>query len=162
MKHKGFTVVEIIVVIVAIAILATITIVSYAFMTEDATDLKIRATTKSVGEALSLHESRTGTRLGVTGLFGNTGGVDAVLIPAGYLKTGYRDGITSTNATNVNTVFRWYGCADGSGGIVVYAALSNPTADDIANFTKVRTACGNTTSQAPDTGNPQYNYAQLF
>ncbi|MDO4780902.1 MAG: prepilin-type N-terminal cleavage/methylation domain-containing protein [Candidatus Saccharibacteria bacterium] len=37
-KHRGFTIVEIIVAIVVIAILATITIVSYGWITKDAQD----------------------------------------------------------------------------------------------------------------------------
>ena len=160
MKHKGFTMVELIVVIAVIAILASIAIVSYSFVIGDSMDAKIKSTVKTAGDALTLYESKNGSRVAATGNFNRANGMDT-LVPT-YLKTGYRDGITSKNTTHTNHVFRWYNCSDGSGSIVVYASLNSPTADDIATFEKIRTSCGHTDTQAPDTGNPSYNYAQTF
>ncbi|OYX41896.1 hypothetical protein B7Y94_04400 [Candidatus Saccharibacteria bacterium 32-49-12] len=159
MKHKGFTVVELLVVIVVVVLLATITIVAYSFMREDAMDAKIRATTKTAGDALALYESQNGAKLAVGGYFSNSGGTDS-LVPM-YLPQGYRDGITSKNTTHTNHVFRWYTCNDGSRSIVVYASLNNPSADDLATFENIRTSCAHTTV-APNTGTPRYNYAQIF
>lgn len=160
MKHKGFTIVELIVVIAAIAILASIAIVSYAFVIGDSMDAKIKSTVKTAGDALTLYENKNGSRVTALGYFNNANGMDK-LVPT-YLKTGYRDGITSANSTTANNIFRWYNCPDASSGFVIYASLNNPTADDIATFQKIRTSCGHTATQAPDTGNPSYNYAQTF
>ena len=159
MKHKGFTVVELLVVIVVVVLLATITIVAYSFMREDAMDAKIRATAKTAGDALALYESQNGSRVGDTGYFSNTNGIDT-LVPK-YLPQGYRDGLTSKNSSAASRIFRWYSCSDGGGGFAVYASLNNPTADDLANFDKIRTACNHTTV-APNSGDPKYNYAQIF
>ena len=88
MKHKGFTVVELLVVIVVIIILATITIVSYTYIRDDAMDTKIRAAVKTSGDAVQLHETRNNGRITGTGYFNVSSGVDT-LVPT-YLKTGYR------------------------------------------------------------------------
>ena len=161
MKHKGFTIVELIVVIVVIAILASITLVSYNFAKYDAMDARIRSTVRTAGDALALYESNNkGARVAGTGVFSATNGMDT-LIPA-YLRTGYRDGITSKNATAADSIFRWYPCNDGSGGFVIYASLNSPTSDDTTRFSTLRTACGHTATQAPTSGNPTYNYAQVF
>ena len=163
MKHKGFTIVELAIVIVIIAILAAITVISYRGVQRDGMDAKIRSVVKTAGDAIALHESRTGARITGTGYFNSSNGVDT-LVGSGYLKTGYRDGITSENATNANTIFRYYSCNDTIKSVVIYASLNNPTSDDTANFSKIRTACGHGSSQAPNgaTNNPKYNYAQLF
>jgi prepilin-type N-terminal cleavage/methylation domain-containing protein len=160
MKHKGFTIVELIVVITAIAILASIAIVSYTFVIGDSMDAKIKSTVKTAGDALTLYENKNGSRVAAMGYFSNPNGMDT-LVPT-YLKAGYRDGIKSRNATQDNQIFRWYNCPDASSGFVIYASLNNPTADDIATFQKIRTSCGHTATQAPGTGNPSYNYAQTF
>ena len=160
MKHKGFTIVELIVVITAIVILASIAIVSYSFVIGDSMDAKIKSTVKTAGDALTLYENKNGSRVTALGYFDNANGMDT-LVPT-YLKTGYRDGITSTNSTTANNIFRWYDCPDASSGFVIYASLNNPTADDLATFGNIRTSCGHTATQAPDTGNPSYNYAQTF
>lgn len=160
MKHKGFTIVELIVIIVVIAILASITIVGYSWMRGDSLDAKIRSVVKTVGDAIQLHESQNHARLAVTGYFYTTNGVDS-LVPK-YLKQGYRDGITSKNSANANQIFRWYNCDDGGNGFVVYASLNNPSSDDIAQFNKLRSACGHGNAQAPNSGSLIYNYAQVF
>ena len=161
MKQKGFTIVELIVIIVVIAILAAITIVSYNGVQRSGMDAKIRSTVKTAGDGIALKEGRNEARPS-QGYFNVPSGVDT-LVPT-YLKTGYRDGITSVNATNSDNILKMYSCADGGGGFVIYASLNNPTSDDTANFSKIRTACGHGSSQAPNgaTNNPKYNYAQLF
>lgn len=164
MKHKGFTVVEIIVVIVVVAILAAISIVSYSFMREDAMDTKIRAAVKTVGDAIQLYESQNNGNRPVSGYleFQHPGATDHLLVPR-YLKQGYRDGITSKNVNQPVEIFKFYPCNDVSGGIVIYASLNNPTADDISSFDRIRTACGHTNTHAPNTATkPTFNYAQTF
>lgn len=157
MKQRGFTIVELAIVIVVIGILAAITIVSYRGVQRDGMDTKIRSVVKTAGDAIALKESRDGIRPSI-GYF--TTGVDS-LVPA-YLKTGYRDGLTSENVNNNSRIFKLYSCSDGGGGFIIYASLNNPTSEDIANFTKLRTACGHGASQAPTSGNLIYNYAQVF
>lgn len=157
MKQRGFTIVELAIVIVVIAILAAITIVSYRGVQRDGMDTKIRSVVKTAGDAVALKESRGGARP-AAGYFST--GVDS-LVPE-YLKTGYRDGLTSENVNNNDRIFKFYPCADGGGGFIIYASLNNPTSDDTTTFNKLRTACGHGTSQAPTSGNLIYNYAQLF
>jgi prepilin-type N-terminal cleavage/methylation domain-containing protein len=164
MKHKGFTVVELIIVIVVIAILASIVIVSYSFMTTDAMDTKIRSAVRTVGDAIQLYESRNNGALPASGHFSSSDpqAVDTLLIP-GYLKQGYRDGITSKNVNQPVQIFKVYPCNDTGGGFVIYASLNNPTTDDTSMFTTIRTACGHTNTHAPNTATkPIYNYAQKF
>lgn len=160
MKHKGFTVVELIVVIVVIAILAGITIVAYSFVRDDAMDTRIKSTVKSVGDAIALYEQKN-ARPSVEGYLSAPNGVDALLTPK-FLNNGYRDGIVSRNAPTANSVFRWRSCEDGGGGFIVYASLNNPSDGDIANFDSLRTSCGHEESQVPATGSVKYNYAQAF
>ncbi|PID33351.1 hypothetical protein CR969_01250 [Candidatus Saccharibacteria bacterium] len=160
MKHKGFTIVELLIVIAVIAILASITVVSYSFMRGDSMDSKIKAVVKTAGDALSLKDGQTGSRVAGKGYFNVADGMDT-LVPQ-YLKQGYRDGVESNRVPSDDQIFRWYDCADGSGGFVIYASLNNPTSDDIANFQKYRTACGHNDSHAPTSGTHVYNYGQVF
>lgn len=159
MKQRGFTIVELAVVITVIAILAAITIVSYRGVQQDGIDTKIRSIVKTAGDGVALKESKGGSSPAQT-YFNVSGGVDS-LVPT-FLKTGYRDGVTSVNVNNDNRIFKIYECNDGGGGFIIYASLNNPTDDDIATFTKLRSACGHTNSQAPTSGNLIYNYAQIF
>ena len=161
---RGFTVVELLVVIVVVAILASITIVSYSFMREDAMDTKIKAAVRTVGDAIQLYESQNNGNRPVPGylLFQNPSATETLLTPR-YLKQGYRDGITSKNVNQPVEIFKFYPCNDAGGGIVIYASLNNPTADDISSFGKIRTACGHTNTHAPNTTTkPTFNYAQVF
>lgn len=157
MKYKGFTVVELLIVIVVIGILASITIVSYSNMRNDAMDTKIKTTVKTVGDAITLYESKSNVRPSGEGYFTVPSGVDA-LTPT-HLKTGYRDGITGNKVGDPAEVFRWYNCGD---SFVVYASLNNPSADDISNFKKIKTVCSHSDAQAPESGAQVYNYAQMF
>ena len=161
MKQKGFTIVELIVIIVVIAILVAITIVSYNGVQRSGMDAKIRSTVKTAGDGIALKEGRNEARP-TQGYFNVSGGVDT-LVPT-YLKTGYRDGITSVNATNSINILKMYSCADGGSGFVIYASLNNPTDEDTTSFSKIKSACGQTNSQVPSGSgvNPAYNYAQIF
>lgn len=162
MKHKGFTVVELIIVIVVIAILASITIVSYTFIQEDAADTKIRSAMRSAGDAIVLYESRTGSTVPGIGM----DDMDSTLVP-NYLKPGYRDGLTSKNTTlssyNGGQVISFYRCnATGSvqGSFVIFGSLNNPTTEDIGMYTKAVETC---MPWAPPYTHPiQYNYALFF
>lgn len=162
-KHKGFTLVEIVIVIVVIGILAAISIVTYSGMRSNAMDGKIRSVVKTSGDAMALFESQNhGSLKPGQGTFDTANGMDS-LVPK-YLQTDYRNGLTSNKAANTEAILRWYACnpTDGSRGIVVYAALNNPKDQDIANFNKLRSYCQHGETQAPTSGTSIYSYAQLF
>lgn len=160
MNKTGFTIVELLVVIVVIGILASITTVVYLGSIEDADDTKIRSTVKISGDAIQLHEMQNNTTLSGVGLFNATNGVDG-LVPS-YLKTGYRSGVRSKNSENELAVFKFYRCTGNPGGFVIYASLNRPTSDEVAKVTSTKTLCGQNDSQVPVTGTTKYNYAQIF
>lgn len=62
-QKAGFSIVELIVVIVVIAILITIAVVSYSWMRNDAIDAKMEATVADVKKALQLKYAKTGSML---------------------------------------------------------------------------------------------------
>lgn len=160
-KHNGFTVVELLVVIVVVGILATIVIVSYGFVRDDAIDAKIKASVKAAGDAIQLAEVRRGSMITGQGTFNVAGGVDT-LAPE-YLKADYRSGVKSRHKPNADEVFRWYTCS--GGGFAIYASLNNPTQQDTESFRKIKAACGhNAKSELGYSGAPGngYNYAQQF
>lgn len=149
-KHKGFTIVELIVVIVVIAILATIAVASYGFMRGDADDAKIRAVVKTVGDAIQLREAREGSIPYYRETFGKNGedadNVNKMAKDGKYLKQDFCNGLrgkgwnVSGTTNNCDEIFRWNECK--AGGIVVYAGLNNPTAQDIQHANKVKQECG--------------------
>lgn len=56
-RHKGFTIVELMVVIIVISILASIAIVSYNLVRKDAAESRMKAHLSQVGEYLVAHRS---------------------------------------------------------------------------------------------------------
>ena len=83
MKHKGFTLIEVLIVIAVIAVLASIAIVSYRSVRENGLDAKIRSAVKTAGDAAALAEAR-GKRITGFGPFNAPDGVQT-LVPD-YLK----------------------------------------------------------------------------
>lgn len=159
MKHKGFTLIEVLIVIAVIAVLASIAIVSYRSVRENGLDAKIRSVVKTVGDAAVLAESR-GKQLKSFPMFSAPTGVQS-LVPE-YLKSDYREGVSSKKAADDEAIFRIFQCQDGGKGFVIYAALNNPTTEDIATFNRIRSACHHNDSQVPTSGSTVYSYAQLF
>ena len=156
-SKSGFTIVELLVVIVVIGILAAISIVSYNGISARAMDTKIKSLTASVGEILQI-ESLDGVTPGSSGYWGNTNGVDSIVSPK-YLPTGYRDDLVSSSANYNSRIFRYYRCGD---GFVIYVSISRPTANDIQSVQNAKTQCGHTDTHAPVTPPLVYNYAQIF
>lgn len=157
-KHKGFTIIEIVVVITVIAILAAISIVSYNGIVDNANDTKIRTVVKTVADALAIYETKEGSRLNGEGKPAVAGGVDT-MVPK-YLTSDYRRGLKSKKSANSDDILRYYKCGSGSDGrMVVYASLTNPKPEEVNNFNAIRTRCGHGDTQAPTTGSTVYNYA---
>jgi len=157
-KNKnGFTIVELLIVIVVIGILAAITIVAYNGIQNRAQDTKIKNMAASVGKSLLL-ERVDGVTPAAVGYWGNANGVDSLMIPK-YQSTGYRDDLKSSNADFVSRIFRYYTCGT---GFVIYASLNSPTASEVQNLQDTRTQCGHTTTHAPETAPLIYNYARIF
>ena len=163
-KQRGFTIVELIVVIVVIAILAAITLVAYDGIQKRAMDAKIISTLNDAGKALLIKAS-DGVKPTGTGYWSNAGSVDGIVSPD-YMPTGYRKDLTSTNVkvSNVgnnknNNVYRYYNCT--TGGYALYASLNKPSDDDVANLMSIRSSCGNT-SVVPVADDYVYNYAKVF
>lgn len=162
MKHKGFTIVEVLITLVVIAILAGIGFVSYSFIQQDAMDGKIRSTVKDVGDAMSLYASDNGGLPGAQGHFQQANGVRR-LMPK-YLKEDYNSGLKSKHASHPGNILRWYKCnaLGEEGDFVIYATLNNPSDDDKTNFMKIRNECQHSDTHAPTSGQTQYNYARRF
>lgn len=167
-KRKGFTVVELLIVIVVIAILASIVGASYLSSRDSAMDAKIRSAVKASGDAALLFENDNDVLPQVSGKFGATASATQYNIDKlspRYLKLNYRTGLKSKKAATTDDVLVWYPCTSAVGGFVVYASLNLPKPEDEANFTTLRTACGQTASTVPGptgAGATKYNYAQQF
>jgi prepilin-type N-terminal cleavage/methylation domain-containing protein len=111
-KQQGFTIIELLIVIVVIGILATITIVAYRGIQDRASDLKRTTDVASVMKAMSIWKQdngnqfqSSGTGAGGTGSgwFSKTGGtytsksIKQLLIDQGVLAEGVKDPDTSTD-----------------------------------------------------------------
>lgn len=162
-RQTGFTIVEVLIVIVVIAILATIGTMSYSGMRQDATDTKIRSIVKIAGDALQIYDTQKRTLPSGQGAFNNANSVDS-LVPQ-YIQPGYREGVSSKNASNPNDIFIWYPCKDTSGkitGIAVFAALNSAKPQEAAQVNVIRANCNISSAAVPTTGKPAYNYVQTF
>lgn len=150
MKHKGFTVVELIVIIVVISILAVITIAAHSYMRADAMDSKIKAAVDSIGDALVLYETQGGKveelpEQPPVHKYYDIKAKDVDKLVPKYLKADYRDGLVSSQVDidsetiGSQTVFDVYRCQDGA--FLITAKLNNPSRRDKESFPRNVKAC---------------------
>jgi prepilin-type N-terminal cleavage/methylation domain-containing protein len=167
-RQLGFTIVELLIVIVVIGILASITIVSYNGIQARASDAKIRTAATQIEKALQLYVSytaklpvggsgsttvadSTGCTNGSSGWFAKgTWYVCAVeddllsqsLIPATLIPSLPKN--KKVGATSGTQTFMGYDC--GANGYTLLWYLDAPTAQDIASYDSVAATCGYGTS----------------
>ncbi|MFA7253759.1 MAG: prepilin-type N-terminal cleavage/methylation domain-containing protein [Patescibacteria group bacterium] len=173
---KGFTLIEILIVITVIGILASISIVGYDRVSTAARDSRRKADLESISIALTMyHQNEKSWILTGSGYLGTGEGYfnakDAVsypksiakfLVEKGYLSTEPKDPklkVENGIALSERPQYMVYQCHF-SGNInfvdggVIYAQLEKPSASDIATYTEAKTQC----NDAPAAGN---NYAVI-
>ena len=160
----GFTLVEILIVIVVISILASITIVSYNGVQSRSRDTKIRVAAKQIQGALEVFISQNGripkggsgsTQAltnnecsdGVNGWFGKgtyTCTVEESLVAANLIPSNLISDLPPNKVSGnlANRVFMLYSC--GSSQSILLWYLESPTADDIASYDNSYAVCPGT------------------
>jgi prepilin-type N-terminal cleavage/methylation domain-containing protein len=154
-KHSGFTIIELLVVIVIIGILVTITVVNYNGVQARSRDTIIKNAAKQVAVELLRYSSDTGNTPIQTGGGFNGGGqgwfssqvsggsyplpTETVLANGGYLPSGFTAALPKNTQYNSSAyTFMLYGC---NSKYVVYYSLEAPTSNDISDFNSVKTQC---------------------
>ena len=166
-KARGFTIVELLIVIVVIGILAAISIVSYNNVSARANDSRVREGVAQFEKALKMWSAETGdnTPLGGSGSTqGLSGGkcpdgsgmgfvgrgvyactAEEILSSAGYLPLNFTRNLPSntyygtTNAGSFSIMF--YGCG-GNGRYLLLWTLRGPSDQDFAARSEAMSACG--------------------
>jgi prepilin-type N-terminal cleavage/methylation domain-containing protein len=162
-RQSGFTIVELLIVIVVIAILATISIVAYSGIQARANDSKIRAAVNQFEKALGVWvvDHPAPLRGGANSTIAVSNGacsdgaegwlaagnyvcsMDDALISAGNLPTGFLRNLprnTYLGATDGRYATMLYWC--GTNRYSLYWTLQNPTAEDSASIDATLTTCG--------------------
>ena len=162
-KHRGFTIVELLIVIVVIAILAAISIVSYTGIQSRANDSKMRSAVvqleKSImkwavetnttsipgGLGSTTAVSATGCANGADGFFGSGSYLCTAenhLIAQGVLPVGYSDNLPRNKhyGSVGRTSIMLYRCSVPQ--YALFWTLENPTAEDTAGLNATLSACG--------------------
>lgn len=169
-KQSGFTLVELLIVVVIIAVLAAITIVAYTGVQNRALDAKTSDGMEKVAKALVLWSldhgnSITGgsgstTALGASSVCADGGGqgwaatgtysctLEDMLTAAGYLPKNYISSLPN-NPTYPSTGYSTgkysamiYKCGSTTGLYVLLWSLRQPSATDTANLNNAITQCG--------------------
>lgn len=165
-NRRGFTIVELLIVIVVIGILASITIVAYSGITQRAHDAVTRSAATQVAQAwqlLSVDQGQTpsmagsGTTVAVSNgsCSGGTGGwvasgiysctledmlVSTKLLPAGFISSlpPNQNYVGGTGGKGLTMMY--YACGANQDLLLYY--LASPTADDTSNLNANLATCG--------------------
>lgn len=161
-NHKGFTIVELLIVIVVIAILATITIVAYNGIQKRAQDAQIRAVASQFAKAFELWKVKSGlvTAPGASGstaysngvCIGGSGGwvakesysctIERILVDNNLIPSGLVQSVPAVNpygGTPTNTLML-YGCPTTS-NTTQYAMMYALNYPDTSEMTTIRNTC---------------------
>lgn len=169
---RGFTLVELLIVIVVIAILAAITIVAYNGVQSRAKDATIRQAASQFATALQRYAVQYGTPTGFgsgsTGSVSNgkcSGGSSAGWASAGLYACSVGDMLVDEDIlqksffTNLPVTSNTYGgsglydfmlypCGSAAGQFILYWTLDSPSGSDTQDFNDAGHACGQTSPTA--------------
>jgi prepilin-type N-terminal cleavage/methylation domain-containing protein len=160
LKYSGFTIIELLVVIVIIGILVTITVVNYNGVQARSRDTIVKNAAKQVAVELLRYSSDTGnTPLQTGGGYSSTGvgwvsaqlvdsnyplAIETVLVNGGYLSSGFTAALPKNTKYNSNIyTLMLYECGS---KYIVYYSLESPSSTDISDFSSVKTQCPNAAS----------------
>ena len=166
-KHKGFTIVELLIVIVVIAILAAISVVSYTGIQARANDARIRSAASQLERAILAWSASTGNTTIMGGIGSNVGPSSAGcvngtngwfakfytctaqdhLVAQGVISANFTEDLPRNKHYDPSTSGRalmLYKCTGTPGKYSLFWTLEQPTAEETANLDSVVTTCGNT------------------
>lgn len=176
--QTGFTIVELIIVIIVIGILATLTSVAYISSQKQASDARIRDAADKFSDAIQLWSAQNGGAQPKGG-FGSTVAANATtgcvdgsqgfqdylyvnrdpnykctvgdaMVATGYLTADLFNSLPKSSVFNVtNMIFTIYPCWNNSKQMILMYNLQVPSASDTANINSILTACGADPATSP-------------
>lgn len=167
-RTQGFTLVEMIVVIVVIAVLAAFTTTVYINVQKQARDTQLRDAADKVADAVQLYVAKfskvpaggdgssaradvtTECTNGADGFFGTTTHpctLEDTLVATGYLPAGFTSNLPPNTVypTSGPVTARSYAImayTTGTSSMMIYYSMEDPSAADTANFNAQLTKCG--------------------
>lgn len=168
-KQTGFTIVELLIVIVVIAILATISIVAYSGIQARARDSQIRLAASQIEKAIIMYSTKTGLQpyggggtataisgvscpgaTSVSGWFGKgqyTCTLEEILVANGDLSENLIASLPPNKVYNSpQRTFMVYRCGSPANSYGLYWYLESPTSNDATNLDNVLSTCGTSTT----------------
>lgn len=164
-QNKGFTIVELLIVVVVSVLLSTVMIVAYRPAQAKARDVQIRDAADKIHDAMLLWSSRNNGAIILGGAGstaaatatgcsnGSTGAVDpgvhtctvgSGLVAMGYLPSNLFTNLPPNKRTGIQQRFMMFPCTTDSSGKkqVLFYTLERPTEQESTAFDQVGTVCG--------------------